>query len=408
MAETPLIAAVRNGDAEAVSALLLAGADPDSVDEHGTPALCLAVDAFAVPVVDALVWSARLDLPAADGRTPLLRAVDRGADDIVATLVNRGAQLWLKDAEGRDALALARHWHAVDTEAGLRRRTGASGPVTRRTVHRESWGVCEELSLGGLTVRTGHATILTSLESSYGITPPFAELMERALAEPDVDHPIWLTTLQTLRERHDPAVWHEAAALSARPDPMERYFGAELLYVVVLFDESEDESFDEPLVDLLLPWAAREEDPRVMRSLTAALSNAWDPRSEQPMPALTRHPDAQVRWTATAGLERPVAAGDPEALAVVVARTRDTDATVRETACHTLGRAAPKDSATAANALAARLDDEAEPVRVTAAIQLALRDDPRGDGVLAALEPVDDTSPYYWQLDIVWRHRRTD
>ncbi|MEV5242910.1 HEAT repeat domain-containing protein [Streptomyces cinnamoneus] len=405
MAEDPLIAAVRSGDAEAVRALLAAGADPDAVDGHGTPALCLAVDAFAVPVVDALVWCARLDLPAADGRTPLLRAVDGGADDIAATLVRRGAHLGLKDAEGRDALALARHWHTVGTEAELRRRTGAPGPVARRTVRNESGLACEELSLGGLTVRTGHATILTRLEPQYGITPPFAELMERALAEPDVDHAVWLTTVHTLRERHDPAVWQAAAALSTRPDPMERYFGAELLYVVVLFDESEDESFDEPLVDLLLPWAAREEDPLVMRSLAAALANAWDPRSEPPMTALTRHPDGQVRRTAVSGLDRPVAAGDPEALATVVAATRDTDATVRESACHTLGRAAPEDCATAANALAARLDDEAEPVRVTAAIQLALRDDPRGDEVLTALEPVDDTSPYYWQLDTVWRHR---
>ncbi|MEU1313276.1 ankyrin repeat domain-containing protein [Streptomyces cinnamoneus] len=408
MAETPLIAAVRNGDAETVRALLTAGADPDAVDGHGTPALCLAVDAFAVPVVDELVWRARLDLPAADGRTPLLRAVDRGADDIAATLVHRGAQLRCKDAEGRDALALARHWHAVGTEAELRRRTGASGPVARRTVRCESGLVREELSLGGLTVRTGHATILTELEPTYGITPPFAELMERALAEPDVDHPVWLATVHALRERHDPAVWHEAAALSTRPDPVERYFGAELLYTVVLFDESEDESFDEPVVDLLLPWAAREEDPLVMRSLTAALSNAWDPRSEQPMTALTRHHDGQVRGIAVAGLHRPVAAGDPGALATVVACTRDPDATVRESACGTLGRAAPKGSSTAADALAARLGDEAEPVRVTAAVQLALRDDPRGDEVLAALEPVDDTSPYYWELDTVWRHRRTD
>ncbi|GHC72237.1 HEAT repeat domain-containing protein [Streptomyces cinnamoneus] len=408
MAEAPLIAAVRNGDDEALYALLSGGADPDAVDEHGTPALCLAVDAFAGTVVDQLMWWARLDLPAADGRTPLVRAIDLGADDIAATLVRRGADLRLKDPEGRDALALARHWHAVGAEAELRRRTGASGPVARRTVHRESGAVCEELSLGGLTVRTGHATILTGLEPGYGIMPPFAELMERALAEPDADHPVWWATVHTLRERHDPAVWHEAAALQTRPDPMERYFGAELLYAVVLFDESEDESFDEPLVDLLLPWAAREEDPRVMRSLTAALSNAWDPRSEQPMTALTRHPDGQVRGTAVAGLHRPVAAGDPGALATVVACTQDTDATVRETACHTLGQAAPKGSPTAADALAARLGDEAEPVRVTAAVQLAQRDDPRGDEVLAALEPVDDTSPYYWQLDDVRRHRRTD
>jgi hypothetical protein len=37
---------------------------------------------------------------------------------------------------------------------------------------------------------------------------------------------------------------------------------------------------------------------------------------------------------------------------------------------------------------------------------LALRDDPRGDEILAALDASDDEGPYFWQLYDVGRHRR--
>lgn len=48
-------AAVRSGDARAVDALLAAGADAETVDEFGASALCVAVDAFDLRVVEALI-----------------------------------------------------------------------------------------------------------------------------------------------------------------------------------------------------------------------------------------------------------------------------------------------------------------------------------------------------------------
>ncbi|MFF4607871.1 HEAT repeat domain-containing protein [Streptomyces sp. NPDC001339] len=406
MGEKPLIAAVRRGDAEAVEALLETGADPDAVDEHGTPALCLAVDAFDLPVAEALMSSAWLNRIAPDGRTPLLRAIDLGACDITAALTHRGAHLWPKDAEGRDALELARYWHMRGTEAELRRRSGTSTSVGRRTVRHESETVCEELSLGGLTVRNGHTAILTELEPRYGITPSFAELMDRALAEPDVDHEVWWATTYTLQQRNDPTVWDAAAALRDRPDALQRCFGAEVLRLAIVLDESDDESFDRPLVDLILPWVAREEDPRVMRALTAGLVDALDPRAKQLLPTLTRHHDSEVRKWAVSGLHGPVAWGDPEALAAAIERTQDANAVVRVQACRALAEA-PTDSPAPSNALAACLHDEEEAVRVTAAVRLALRDDPRGDEVLRGLNSTDQDSPYYWDLYDVWRHRET-
>ncbi|GAA4623007.1 hypothetical protein GCM10023196_017470 [Actinoallomurus vinaceus] len=405
MGSEPLIAAVQSRDVKAVTALLEAGADPDTVDGDGTPVLCLAVDAFDLPVVEVLMASAQLDCVAADGRTPLLRAIDRGAYEITDALINHGAKLWLTVTQGRDALTLARHWHETGVVAELRRRSGVSEPVECKTVRSEFGITCEELSLGGLTVRTGHTAILTALEPRYGITPSFDELMSRALAEPDVDHEVWWVTTSVLQQRHDPAIWEAAAALRDRQDPLERYFGAEVLRLVNLFDESDDAPFDRLLVDLFLPWVAREPDPRVTWTLTAGLSDAMDPRAEDPLPALTRHRDGKVRQRAVSGLHSAVGAGNSEALVAVMERTRDEDAAVRRAACTALA-STPTQSTAALDALAACLSDEDENVRVTAAAQLALRDDPRGDEILRALDPADENSPYHWLLYDVRRHHR--
>ncbi|MGW2790084.1 HEAT repeat domain-containing protein [Streptomyces sp. NPDC001251] len=413
MGEDPLIAAVRSGHAKRVRALLAAGADPNTADEHGTPALCLAVDAFDLRVIDELAMSERpvhLDQPAADGRSPLLRAVDLGACEITSVLICSGADPGFTDPEGRNALELARHWHLTGAEAELRRRSGSTSEPMVRKAAVDCWGnVCEELSLGGLTVRNGHTALLTELEPRYGIKPSFAELMGRALAEPDVEQPVWVATTLALQARRATDVWPQAVTLRASPNPLERYCGAEVIRLIHLFDENVTEdghgAFDMPLVDLFLPWAATEEDPRVMRALTAGLSQAVDPRAQQPLSALTRHADREVRLNALSGLHEMVAQGDPEALAAVVTCTRDADALVRAGACRAVARANP-DSPAPSNALAARLQDEAEAVRVTATIQLFLRDDPRGDEVVRDLEPVDEDSPYYGEFHAVRYHHR--
>ncbi|MGW7031467.1 ankyrin repeat domain-containing protein [Streptomyces xanthophaeus] len=134
-----LIAAVQSGDVGRLHALLSAGADPNTVDEHGTPALCLAVDAFDLPIVEVLTASADLDRSGSAGRAPLLRAIELGAQDIVARFVDDGADLWATDSEGLDALALARYWHTTDAAAEVLRRSGRLGPVERRVVL-SGWG----------------------------------------------------------------------------------------------------------------------------------------------------------------------------------------------------------------------------------------------------------------------------
>ncbi|MGO4425703.1 HEAT repeat domain-containing protein, partial [Streptomyces sp. MCAF7] len=258
-------------------------------------------------------------------------------------------------------------------------------PVECRTVRSESGSICEELSLGGFTARTGHPAILTNLEPRYGITVTFDELLSRALAEPNVDHEVWWATTYVLQQRHDPAVWAAAVALRDRSDPLERYFAAELLRLINILDESDDAPFDGPLVDLFLPWAAGEPDPRVTRSLTAGLADAQDPRAQRPLLSLTRHVDSTVRQRAVGGLGPGLEAGSPEALAAVMERTGDKEAAVRQAACATLAFARPH-TEDVTEALAARLADADESVRVEAAARLALRGDPRGSEVLHGLD----------------------
>ncbi|MCC3773300.1 HEAT repeat domain-containing protein [Streptomyces sp. UNOB3_S3] len=403
-----LLTAVRIGDTKAVAALLQEEyGTTHARGPHVTAALRLAADALDHQVLDVLLKLADLDALDldgidADGRTPLLRAVERGAYDIATTLHFAGADPRVKDREGRDALALARHWHATGTEAG----------VCRRTVRDGNGELCRELVTGEQVIRDGHTAILTHLEWCCEIATPFAELLDRAMAEPEVDHPVWGAAAVAAAGRKGLAltpVWDAAAALRHHPDPLARYFGADVLRCVNLYDDSgedEESPFDTPLVDLFLPWVEQEEDPRVMRPLAAGLAGAMDSRAEKLLPALARHADAQVRSWAVGGLHWQVQQSDADALAAVLACTRDADARVREGACRALLRARADDPAPG-DALATCLSDSEEAVRVTAAVQLALRGDHRGDALLDALDgTVDRTSPYYWPLHDVWRHRR--
>ncbi|MEV6670081.1 HEAT repeat domain-containing protein [Streptomyces sp. NPDC051162] len=352
-------------------------------------------------------------------QSPLLLAVDRGDYELVTdgpTPPGPGA-----GTEGQRALEIARRWCEAGVEAELRRRSGTAGPAEHTVVRHDGGWLSHEVSLGGLTVRTGHAAILTRLESAYGLAQSFDVLKRRALAEPDVDHVVWFETTSVLSQRqlrtpaNLDAAWNAAAALAVSPDPLERYFGADVLHCVDLFDESEDFPFDTPLADLFLPWAEREEDPRVLRVLTDGLASSMDPRAVAPLTALTRHPDGRVRELAVQGLPFPMNSGNKEAVTAVVERTRDDVPAVRRAACTALG-AVPVGypDVTVAHipygtlrldALAGCLSDDEEDVRVTAAGWLAMSDDPRADEVLCSYEGIGEDSPYYGELYSAWRRR---
>ncbi|MFI6371297.1 ankyrin repeat domain-containing protein [Streptomyces sp. NPDC050546] len=212
-----LVAAVRRGDPEEVTALLESGADPDTL-EDGLPVLCLAMAAYDEPVAEALLQGGADPLRRLpDGTTPLLRAVDGGSYALTEALVRHRVPLPLPDRE--ELLARARSRAEAGAEAELRRRTGRTEPVERVRVEDGEIGWwCEQLTLGGVTVRDEHLAILTALEARYGTRTPFDELVARALARPDRDHIVWSQAVFTLGRRFDEETWEWSRDLLNHPD----------------------------------------------------------------------------------------------------------------------------------------------------------------------------------------------
>jgi len=86
----PLVSGLSNP--ETLDLLLKAGADPNGVDRDGNPVLFEALFAVSTEAAEALIEAeADVNRPGADGRTPLTRARDGGAEDIATFLESHGA-----------------------------------------------------------------------------------------------------------------------------------------------------------------------------------------------------------------------------------------------------------------------------------------------------------------------------
>jgi hypothetical protein len=86
----PLASAINNP--EMLEMLLSAGADPNSVDRYGDPILFQALFSVSTEAAEVLISAgADVNRPGTDGRTPLTRAKDGGAEDLVAFLQSHGA-----------------------------------------------------------------------------------------------------------------------------------------------------------------------------------------------------------------------------------------------------------------------------------------------------------------------------
>lgn len=116
--ETPLCAAIRNGQAGKAKALLQAGADPNMIDSKGEPPLFLAAGKLDGDLCRALLsHGARPDAGrTADGATPLINALSQGGGaesaaaakcEVARILLSGGANASLADAEGDTPLHFA-------------------------------------------------------------------------------------------------------------------------------------------------------------------------------------------------------------------------------------------------------------------------------------------------------------
>ncbi len=107
----PLLEAAIDGDAARVRELLRAGADPNMRDESRWTPLHFGAQDQALGVVMALLEAgAEVDSPDDHGNTPLWRATftSRGHGEVIRALREAGANPWYTNSRGISPAALAR------------------------------------------------------------------------------------------------------------------------------------------------------------------------------------------------------------------------------------------------------------------------------------------------------------
>ncbi|MFI2205536.1 HEAT repeat domain-containing protein [Streptomyces sp. NPDC020192] len=433
-----LVAAVTAKDSDTVRACLQDGADPDTQGPDGLPLLCTAVAGFDHETAEALTeGGADSDSELPDGTTPLLRAVDLGSPALVDAMLGKDPRLRLAEADRKRLLDLARHWYETGEVDELRRRTGASGPATRRLIEDTEDTCVEEVSLGGLTVRAGHSAVLTSMERAFGVLPPVAELVARAIPYPDETHVNWSTASYTLAHRQSPQAWSALAALRHHPEPVHRRFLAGVLWdrnflagIHNRQDTGQDLEFlaawalDEPDGEVLAKVLdvytnedhagqeaiglryADHPDPRVRREVPYCLSQYQTPRSEAAtttLLALAHDPDPVVRTVIARVFAFPRDL-TPAIRGTLLTLIRDPDPGVRACAAESLSGSHDRTVAVT-EAFAALLDEEDQLLPVEAACALARRDDPRTEQAYERVGPLGPGLEHDHRVAAHWRYQ---
>ncbi|MER5381963.1 HEAT repeat domain-containing protein [Streptomyces sp. NPDC002688] len=401
--ESSLIRAVRAGDTALVKDLLLHESDPGPLDT----AFCLAVRTYSAGIAQLLLdHGADPSSHGPDELMPLREAVESGSPALVEVLLHHRIRGRYPRSELLRMRDLARHWHDTGVDAELRRRTGSQGAVGRTRVEDDEYYSVDELTLGEMTVRDGHAAILTRLEELLGIRSSFEELMERALSHCDQDHAAWGAVTILLSSRCDQETWAAAAALRTHPDPAHRLFGAEVLRLTHLLDGSDEDAFAGPALSIFAEWATAEADLAVLTEVLVALGEHADPRADAALMPYAGHPDPRVRGAVARGFgtwSESTAFSDDIREALLVLMT-DKDPAVRRDACLTVGQGQDRDPVLA-DAMAALLDDAERQVQVAAVHGLALHDDERCVEASRRLGPArPGTFPEEHYFDAAWRY----
>jgi ankyrin len=132
---TPFLRAAQSGDMTLLRLLLEHGADPQiATDDETTPLMVAAGIGWVEGVtyewspahtLDAVILLLDLGVPVnaqnLDGQTALMGAAHKGRNDVVQTLVDRGADLSLRDIGSRDTIHVLAGvtWQAIDYADGL-------------------------------------------------------------------------------------------------------------------------------------------------------------------------------------------------------------------------------------------------------------------------------------------------
>lgn len=104
---TPLVIAAREGQVEAVRALLKAGAEPDGRNGGMTPLAAAALRGHASVVRVLLRAGAQPDAVGLNGQSPLISALQMGHTDTVRLLLQAGANTRVTDRAGDNPLVMA-------------------------------------------------------------------------------------------------------------------------------------------------------------------------------------------------------------------------------------------------------------------------------------------------------------
>ncbi|MGQ4379491.1 HEAT repeat domain-containing protein [Streptomyces sp. SAS_267] len=403
-----LLTAVRAQDTDLVRSLLRDDVEPDLRDA----AFCLAVRTYSAGIAQLL-----LDHGADPGRRgpdellPLRRVVEFGSPALAEVLLHHRNLGRYTAPELLEMCELARHWQETGVETELVRLTGAPGAVGRTRVQDDENHSVDEFTLGGMSVRDGHAAILTRLEELLGVRSSFEELMDRALAHADQDHAVWGTVTIRLAGHRDRSTWTAAAALRAHPDPSHRLFGAEVLRLTHLFDGSDEDTFAGPALDIFTAWSGEETELAVLTEVLVALGEHADPRADAALLRHAGHPCPAVRGAVARGLGTWSETPDftEEARAALLVLMTDVDAAVRRDACLTVGLRRDRRPGLA-DAMAALLDDAERQVQIAAVHGLALHEDercvpashrlgPPRPGVLAEEHCLEAAWRYEWRRE---------
>lgn len=398
----PLMSAVRAGDTALVKSLLLRDSDADMTDA----AFCLAVGTYSGAMALLLLnYGADPSRCGPDELPPLREAVDSGSPALVEVLLDDRIRGRYSESELLEMKDLARRWHETGVETELRRLTGSRDALVRTRVQDDEYHNVDEYSLGGMTVRDGHAAILTRLEELFGSRSPFEELMARAVSH-DKDHAAWGNITILLANRRDQETWTAAAALRTHPEPSHRSFGVEVLRLTHLFDDSDEDAFAGPALDLFTDWSTGEEDLAVLTEVLVAIGEHANPRARAALVPYAGHSDAGVRCAVARGCgvwhETPLAFPGDVREALMVLMT-DADPVVRRAACLTVADGKDRDPVLA-DAMAALLGDPDRRVQVTAVYGLALHEDERCVEAARRLPLAPPDTPHEYELDAVWRY----
>ncbi|MFE7477934.1 HEAT repeat domain-containing protein, partial [Streptomyces sp. NPDC057575] len=176
--------------------------------------------------------------------------------------------------------------------------------------------------------------------------------------------------------------------------------------VIHLFDDSDEDAFAGPALDLFTDWSAEETDLTVLTEVMVALGEHRDPRAEAALLPHAGHPDARVRRAVAQGLSAlsspPAFSGD--ARTALLGLMTDPEAVVRETACRVVAEGRDHDPVFA-DAMAAVLDDTDRLVQLAAVYGLALHGDERCEEAARLLGPPQRGSlEEEGYLDAVWRY----